>query len=757
MFPFTKNTDSSKIFAFILGFSSMVSQIVLLREFVVSFYGNETSYALLFSSWLFWIAAGSVIASFFLEKIKNPLKLITVFQLTIFFIFPLTIIAVRVAKLAMNIPVGEIIDIIPICGSSFIILAPLNLFFGALFSLIFHLAGITKSQKVEIQDIRSVYFWEAVGSVVGGVMFSFVLIHLLNAMETAFAVGIINLASIYFFTGRNKRFSQFVLIIIIFSFLSFPSGLISKLNHYSRIIQWKGFQIVSIVDSIYGNIVLTKMKDEYSLYENGLLSFTTTDTLASEEAIHYPLLMHPDPKRILLLGNGISGAIAELLKYENAFIDYVELDAEVINISKENLPPSFINPIENSRVNIIYTDARHYVKTALERYDVVIVNLPDPHTALINRYYTLDFFAEANEILKEKGILSLSVSSSANYLNPENRSFLRSINSTLEKKFEDIKSIPGDTNIFVASKAPGSLSLDTDILIARLKDRGIQTKYVNENYIPYKLSSDRVSHINDVFRDEGMINTDMHPIAYLYDIILWSTHFNIGYKKFIEKFFGISIYYFFLIPIVLFIVGRIFCKNTLKIPLIVSILTTGFSEIIFQIIVIIAFQTLYGYAYYKIGLITASFMLGILLGSYQSKRILQKGVGIFNFYKKVQFSIMLYPLVLLFVLILFKNAMTSLFLRNFLASLFTFLPLLAGYMGGIQYPLATFLVSSSEGRNRGISKAAGFLYAADVFGAALGSILSATILIPLFGIHHLSILVAVLNFAVFLWLLSIRR
>jgi len=105
------------------------------------------------------------------------------------------------------------------------------------------------------------------------------------------------------------------------------------------------------------------------------------------------------------------------------------LDAQVLEMAQRHLPKRIVNVFDNPRVKVTNADARYFVKRTKQKYDVIIINLPDPNTALINRYYTVDFFKEAHNILSKGGILSLSVSSSENYLNEETRSFLRSINT----------------------------------------------------------------------------------------------------------------------------------------------------------------------------------------------------------------------------------------------------------------------------------------------------------------------------------------
>ncbi len=743
--------------AFILGFTSIVGQVLLLRELVTIFYGNETAYAIILASWLFWVAAGSFVFSRIANRIKKINFLISTLHLILYFILPATIFICRNLKNIIAIQTGEIVGIIPMCISTFVLVAPLTFVLGAMFTVICRFAEQSRFSHHPAQGIGSVYLWESIGAAVGGLLFSFLLVDILPAMHIAFLISVLNVGAFMFLNKKNKIIFKLGLIFVLLTLLSFSVGLINKFDKFSRQIQWKEFNLVVVKDSIYGNITMTKLGDEYSIYENGLLTATTKYNLENEEIVHYPMLEHPGPKNILLIGNGLTGGVNEILKYAPVRVDYVELDPEIIEIAKDNFAKELILPLQDKRVNIINIDARLFIKRTKQKYDVVIINLSDPYTSLINRYYSHEFYRELNKTLTQSGVISLSVSSSENYLNEENKNFLRSINSTLKKIFPDVKAIPGDTNIFLACKKPGTLTLDHNILIQRLKDRGIATKYIREYYLPFKLSKDRIAYLEDIFKEEGAINTDTHPVGYLYDIVLWSTHFNTKFRNMIEKIQGVKFRHLMVLPVLIFLIGYIYRRKYPTSPISLSIMTTGFSEIIFQIIVILAFQTLYGYAYYKIGLIMASFMGGLVLGSIAAKKvILKSNAKILQLYKFAQGGICLYPLILPVVFIIFRDVVTTQRFAGLFAGTFAALPVIAGFVGGFQYPLAVHLFDSlGKAKNEAIAKSAGFLYSIDVLGATIGALITGTILIPLVGINAVAFLCSGINIAVFILLLPV--
>ena len=73
-----------------------------------------------------------------------------------------------------------------------------------------------------------------------------------------------------------------------------------------------------------------------------------------------------------------------------------------------------------------------------------------------------------------------------------------------------------------------------DFFAGRLERRGIATQYVSRAYLPFRLNGQRMNQIRNAVQAPGKMNTDMRPVAFLYDIILWSTHFNSGFRSLME-------------------------------------------------------------------------------------------------------------------------------------------------------------------------------------------------------------------------------
>ncbi|HLF18428.1 MAG TPA: hypothetical protein VI749_05985 [Candidatus Omnitrophota bacterium] len=744
------------ILPFILGVTSIISQTLLLREFVVVFYGNETTYAFVLGAWLFWVAMGSFAASFLMSPIRTVRRSISLCFFLILIILPLSVIAVRFIKNFAGLQIGEMASIVHIFWGSFILVMPLAVILGIFFTFLCRLPD--EDSTASCEGIGNIYLWESGGAAFGGVVFGLFLLHVFTALQISWLVGLMNgVTGILILKKRPAISGTWMAIITLMLFL-LSLGVINRFDQLSRRQQWQGLRVIASFDSMYGNLTLTQTENEYGLFENGLLSYSTKDELTSEENVHYALLEHPHPQRALLVGNALGGSLREILKHPVNSVDYVELDPMVIELSQKFLPQEYLSVLKDKRVNITYIDGRLFVKTTPKRFDVIMINLPEPHSALLNRYYSLEFFQEASRILNPDGILSLAVSSSENYLSPEAADFLRSIHSTLKSVFPDVKSIPGDTNIFLACKKSGVLTYESQKLIERLQERKIDTKFVREYYLPYKLSADRIDYIEKSLKGRGQLNTDLKPVGYYYNLVLWTTHFTEISREILKRTQWVNLKYLLWIPLLLFIISFPFCRRRLSYAVTISIIATGFSEIVFQLIIILSFQVLYGYVYYKLSFIMASFMIGLALGSFWAGGLLRKyksGVDkIFTTYRLTQVGICLYPLLLPIVFVFFQASLAAQNQSILMATVYSVLPVVAGVIGGLQYPLANFLLSSGRSpQNRQFFRAAGQLYAADTWGATLGAILTGVIFIPILGIWGVVVLCGVMNLAVLLMLM----
>lgn len=112
---------------------------------------------------------------------------------------------------------------------------------------------------------------------------------------------------------------------------------------------------------------------------DGITMLTEYDEFAYHEMIsHVPLLVHPNPSRVLIIGGGDGGTVREVLKHpEVESVHVCELDEKVVNACREYLP-SLASCFEDSRVKVFYEDGARFVTEHPESYEIIIVDSTDP-------------------------------------------------------------------------------------------------------------------------------------------------------------------------------------------------------------------------------------------------------------------------------------------------------------------------------------------------------------------------------------------
>ncbi len=143
-----------------------------------------------------------------------------------------------------------------------------------------------------------------------------------------------------------------------------------------------------------------------------------------DEYIYHEALIHPamvlhgidagrPPEDALIMGGGEGAALRELLKYPSLKkIVMVDLDKEVVDICREYLPSWHQNSFDNSRVELLYMDARHYVEETDHKFDLVISDITEPvDEGPAYLLFTREFYAILKNRLKEGAVLSLQAGS----------------------------------------------------------------------------------------------------------------------------------------------------------------------------------------------------------------------------------------------------------------------------------------------------------------------------------------------------------
>ncbi|MGD0580817.1 MAG: fused MFS/spermidine synthase, partial [Bryobacteraceae bacterium] len=607
----------------LIGFTAVIAQIVLMRELIVVSSGNEISLGLMLAAWLFWTAAGSALA----PRSTDARKQMATLQILIAAALPLSIAAVRSSRIPFHASPGEILGPGAVVLTALCTLSLLCALCGALFSSGVRLYASSTAQETA-QAAGAVYLLETLGAGLGGICAALLFLGPTSSMQIAFLVAWLNvLALLWLLRPGWFRRPAAAAGLMLLPLAAYPAFSVMETRSLERL--WQGLQVVAARNSRYGNLVVVKTEGTRTLYENGLPAFNVPDPAAAEEAVHYALLEHPSPRSLLLIGGGLNGALAQAFQHpmlEQA--DYVELDPAVLGLAREHFPQEWQTLAGDARIRIHPTDGRLFLKSGGPRYDVIIVNLPDPQTAQLNRFYTQEFFRQAARRLNAGGVLSFQLTAAEDYISPELAAFLRCIQATLGEVFPEVLAMPGASVHFFASQTRGALTLDPQALIARLQSRHLQTRYVREYFLPFRLSADRRADLESQLRawPGTPINHDFAPIAYFFDVALWGSRFHSVYPRLFQAAAGTS--FGWLAGITLLVAAGLAAAGYRRRATAgACVAGMGCTMIALEILLLLGFQAVYGYVYQQLALLTASFMAGMAAGSWLALR-LRRGPGL---------------------------------------------------------------------------------------------------------------------------------
>ena len=659
------------------GISSVVTQLLIIREFLAQFQGNEFVIALILFNWLILGGFGTILS----HRITRNLWSATATRLGWLSLFlaglsGVQILAIRYFRDVFFIH-GSSVGFYSILLYSFLATAPYCLMIG--FVLPYSLFVIRTTNPD--YPGASIYITDNLGDVSGGALFSFVLVFWVSPMTAVFLANLPLLLSVMllFHHFSRHRFSVYLGAVATLAVLGAgmflePSSLVppeGKLVYYS--------------ESRYGRIQVLQDQEQYTLFVGGVPLFSSQNLNMAEETIHYPMAQVDTARNILLIS---AGMMSELEKYRPVSVDYVELDPKVADVEFRY---GLIKKIPG--LSVLHQDGRAYLEKSNKIYDAIIVNLSEPDTFQINRFYTDRFFALARRHLTRHGVLSFATEGFDNYLAEPQRQKLSSLYNTVSDYFSHVLLLPGEKIFFLCSSGP----INTDIP-KLLDQKRISTRYIRGYYYG-NVTAERIKRLNALIDPKTPKNLDDVPQLMHLMFLQWFAKFSSS-------------------PAVFIVILSLFCMVYLfRIHLEEFVLfSTGFMVMGSEILVIFAFQIFFGYIYFQIGLIVTVFLAGLLPGAWFGDR----------FRKRSKQTLMLTDGLLMvlmgLLMVAVKQAGHHLPVAAYLVFGFS-----VSLICGFQFPVALYL-------RGGDAPAVTQTFSADLIGAAFGTLIANVVLIPYFGI-----------------------
>ncbi|MCX6282137.1 MAG: hypothetical protein NTU51_09250 [Bacteroidetes bacterium] len=698
----SKNAIRAGLFG--LGFISISTQIYLLRQGFIVFYGNELILGIMLSAWMLLTGAGAWLGRYY-RRIKGQTRFVLFLMLLLSALPVLMLLKLNLYR-ALVLPIGALAGINDVVYATFLVLLPFCLINGFLFSALSHM----------LDDAGKAYSLESAGSMVSGAMVNFILLWLVPSWISMLIISGCYLITVTFFAFHIQgRYTGWFTLLISGGLIILLSN--TGIHDISIRSMYPGQSIIEEKETPYGQLVITTNAGQLNFYENGLLMFSSGNEISDEENVHYAMIQRARPAKVLLVSGGLSGVIGEILKYHPILIDYIELNPALLHLTVRSL-----RNLEKKGVCLHQGDARRFIQGSYAAYDVVLVLLPPPYTLQLNRMYTFEFFKELKSRLSPDGIVAYSLPTTSDYVSQSGQVLNSILYNTLLKSFGNVMLVPGGKSYFIASDAV----LNPDIP-AMIEKKGIKTSYVNKYYLDVNQMRERAVYLQRNISSTAGMNYDFRPLMFFAQLNYWLSYFNR------HNFASILV---FLLIVVLVLLNL----N----PVNTGLFTGGFTAGAFQVLIILSMQICCGYVFQLTGFIIMLFMLGLALGSRVGEH--WSTGNPLKIYISLQLLMAVLSVLIPFALIISGHTGFSLWVMECIAALAT---LLLSVVAGMEYSMSMRLSANQ------INKKVSENYSADLFGSALGAFIIPIFLFPLLGMIQAGYVMALMNTAgaalLFVW------
>lgn len=262
--------------------------------------------------------------------------------------------------------------------------------------------------------LASVLSWDYIGALVGSLAFPILLLPTLGLIGASLSVGLVNLAvalaAIYVMRKELARPWAYatgagLVALALVGMLFGARGL----EHYLDRQLYRD-QIIYSEQTPYQKLVVTRWRDDVRLFIDGNIQFSSVDEYRYHEAlVHVPMAMVTRPRAVLILGGGDGLAVREVRKWGEVVerIVLVDLDPAMTRLGAELAPLVELNggAFEDPRLEVYNQDAMNWLEDNTDRFDVVLIDLPDPNHEALSKLYSRSFYQLVRARLADGGVM----------------------------------------------------------------------------------------------------------------------------------------------------------------------------------------------------------------------------------------------------------------------------------------------------------------------------------------------------------------
>lgn len=463
-----RKSEPSILPVLITGFSAVIIQCVLIREFFAVFFGNELVLGIILSVWLLFCGMGS----FWGSRRGNWNSSIFTALLTLS--AAVGILSIRYFPLLFE--PGAVIPTAAVALLFFVAEAPVSFLSGYIFGT---LSKVSSGRQ-------HIYSIENFGALIGSaLLYSLILFGSTNAV--LLIIALIPFPLIILLDGKSPAKEHLIITAFSFLLIILLSAVILKTDSKTASLKYAG-EISRIHYTREGEVAfMSGGKDTTVLLNNKVYKSTLNEPVA-EQSVHIPAAQRKEIKNALVIFD--RGHAAELVKYPNLTSDIIET-----------------LPVVAAEGSIITTPEKH---TSERNYDLIFIGSALPENIATSRFYTVSFLKRLDAMLSLQGVLSFTLPFNENYMPPNERKLYDILRNTLDAVFPFVLVFPGNGfATFMASN--DSLSIPDTIAVIN--------KYLSAYILP-SLSEARIKKANSPSKI-STVNKHTRPIALYFSLKNW--------------------------------------------------------------------------------------------------------------------------------------------------------------------------------------------------------------------------------------------
>jgi spermidine synthase len=396
----------------ISGFTAMGYEILWTRALEHYTHNSTYAYTAILATFLLGLGAGSALIARFADRFERPVLAIGVVQLL-----------VALSVLGSLIVYQRFETLVPAFGgvTSFeravaIIFAEAGLalfvttvLLGAMFPLVTRVA--VETLQTMGRRIGIVYFLNTIGSILGSLLVGFLVLPTLGMRGAFLALMGTNLALAAVLALRGRRDRPAMAVAGGAVATAVLAGTLLPADFFEAQFRERFDSVLFFKEEVTDTVMVTEDSNGLRMirFSDGRGTAGTGTVMGDRMYGHVPLLLHPEPRRVLQIAFGVGNSLSSVLQHPSVeHVDCVELSPGVIEAA-EYFEQTNRRSLHDPRVALHITDGRNYLLTSKDRYDVIRLDPPELHTRGVVNLYTREFYELARDHLAPGGVFSIWV------------------------------------------------------------------------------------------------------------------------------------------------------------------------------------------------------------------------------------------------------------------------------------------------------------------------------------------------------------